>query len=66
MQGYNDMREKNTRRATTTPSNNSPQQVEGPDEPPSPITSPPASPAASPKCKSSRKPQQEENDWDFD
>ena len=30
------------------------QQVEGPDEPPSPITSPPASPAASPKRTSNR------------
>jgi hypothetical protein len=49
-----------------TPSNDSPQQVEGPDEPPSPITAPPASPAASPKRTSSGKPQQEENDWGFD
>ena len=30
------------------------QAVEGPDEPPSPITSPPASPAASPKRTSNR------------
>jgi hypothetical protein len=49
-----------------TPLNDSPQQVEGPDEPPSPITLPPASLAASPKRTSSGKPQQEENDWDFD
>jgi hypothetical protein len=51
----------------TTPSNDSPQQVEEPDPDASPMTSPTASPAASPKHASSVEPQQqEEDDWDFD